>query len=148
MENLQERCSKRGGARIGSGRKKDSGVFGEKTEPIRIPVSIIPEIKTILTNFKNKSSSLEMEKEVFLKAPYDLINLGINKNDDLIVNPKSIIKNGDIILFNHKEKREIGVLCGSNGCWLIESNGIVLIRIKDLSQIDLIGRVNSLKREF
>lgn len=39
---------KRGGARSGSGRKAGSGTFGEPTQAIRVPVSLIPTLKTLL----------------------------------------------------------------------------------------------------
>ena len=38
----------RGGARIGAGRKKGSSVYGETTKAIRIPESMIPQIKSML----------------------------------------------------------------------------------------------------
>lgn len=39
---------KRGGARLGAGRKKGSSVYGESTQAIRIPESMIPEVKAML----------------------------------------------------------------------------------------------------
>ena len=41
-------AKKRGGARPGAGRKKGSSVYGETTKAIRVPESIIPEVKTLL----------------------------------------------------------------------------------------------------
>ncbi len=38
----------RGGKREGSGRKAGSGSFGEPTQAIRVPVSLIPTLKTLL----------------------------------------------------------------------------------------------------
>jgi len=50
----------RGGARAGAGRKKGSSVYGESTKAIRIPESMIPEVKTLLTQrkqlFKNSNT--------------------------------------------------------------------------------------------
>lgn len=40
--------SKRGGARIGAGRKKGSSVYGESTRAIRVPESMLPELKAML----------------------------------------------------------------------------------------------------
>ena len=40
--------SKRGGARTGAGRKKGSSVYGESTRAIRVPESMLPEIKAML----------------------------------------------------------------------------------------------------
>jgi len=39
----------RGGKRPGAGRKAGSGSFGEPTQAIRVPVSLIPTLKTLLT---------------------------------------------------------------------------------------------------
>lgn len=40
--------SKRGGARSGAGRKKGSSVYGESTRAIRVPESMLPELKAML----------------------------------------------------------------------------------------------------
>jgi DNA polymerase V len=40
--------SKRGGARPGAGRKKGSSVYGESTKAIRVPESMISEVKAML----------------------------------------------------------------------------------------------------
>ena len=40
--------SNRGGARAGAGRKKDSSVYGESTRAIRVPESMLPELKAML----------------------------------------------------------------------------------------------------
>ena len=44
----------RGGKRIGAGRKKGSGLFGENTKVIRIPLSAEKEIKEMLLQFPKK----------------------------------------------------------------------------------------------
>ena len=44
--------SKRGGARLGAGRKKGSSVYGETTKAIRVPESMIAELKTMLNQRK------------------------------------------------------------------------------------------------
>ncbi len=41
--------SKRGGARMGAGRKKGSSIYGESTKAIRIPESMVSEVKMMLT---------------------------------------------------------------------------------------------------
>ncbi len=38
----------RGGARAGAGRKKGSSVYGESTKAIRVPESMIPQVKSML----------------------------------------------------------------------------------------------------
>lgn len=40
--------SNRGGARAGAGRKKGSSVYGESTRAIRVPESMLPELKAML----------------------------------------------------------------------------------------------------
>lgn len=40
--------NKRGGVRAGAGRKKGSSVYGETTMAIRVPESMIPEVKSLL----------------------------------------------------------------------------------------------------
>ena len=41
--------SKRGGSRPGAGRKKGSSVYGETTKAIRVPESMVPEVKSMLS---------------------------------------------------------------------------------------------------
>jgi DNA polymerase V len=41
--------NKRGGKRQGAGRKTGTGPFGESTQPIRIPVSLVPSVKAMLS---------------------------------------------------------------------------------------------------
>ena len=47
--------SKRGGARLGAGRKKGSSVYGESTRAIRIPESMLPELRAMLGLRKQKT---------------------------------------------------------------------------------------------
>jgi len=44
--------SKRGGTRTGAGRKKGSSAYGETTKAVRVPESMIPEVKLMLNNRK------------------------------------------------------------------------------------------------
>ena len=48
--------SKRGGARAGAGRKKGSSVYGESTRAIRVPESMLAELKTMLEQRKYAAS--------------------------------------------------------------------------------------------
>jgi DNA polymerase V len=41
--------SKRGGQRPGAGRKSGTGPFGEPTQPIRVPLSLLPSVKALLS---------------------------------------------------------------------------------------------------
>ena len=47
--------SKRGGARAGAGRKKGSSVYGESTRAIRVPESMLAELKAMLEQRKQQS---------------------------------------------------------------------------------------------
>ena len=42
----------RGGSRVGAGRKKGSSVYGETTKAIRVPESMVPEVKFMLSQRK------------------------------------------------------------------------------------------------
>jgi DNA polymerase V len=46
---------KSGGARPGAGRKKGSSIYGETTKAIRVPESVIPELKTLLETRKKQA---------------------------------------------------------------------------------------------
>ena len=48
--------SNRGGARAGAGRKKGSSVYGESTRAIRVPESMLPELKVMLRQRKQASA--------------------------------------------------------------------------------------------
>jgi len=48
--------SKRGGARSGAGRKKGSSVYGESTRAIRVPESMLPEVKSMLEQRKQQGA--------------------------------------------------------------------------------------------
>lgn len=54
---------KRGGARAGAGRKKGSSVYGESTQAIRIPQSMLPEVKSMLTIRKQQFKSFKEHTE-------------------------------------------------------------------------------------
>jgi len=41
--------NKRGGQRPGAGRKSGTGPFGEPTQPIRVPLSLLPSVKALLS---------------------------------------------------------------------------------------------------
>jgi DNA polymerase V len=49
---LDNNKAKRGGARPGAGRKKGSSVYGETTKAIRVPESMLSEIKSMLSQRK------------------------------------------------------------------------------------------------
>jgi len=49
---------KHGGQRPGAGRKSGTGRFGEPTQPVRVPVSLLPDIQTLLDARKAKPGQL------------------------------------------------------------------------------------------
>lgn len=117
----------RGGKRENAGRKKGGGKFGEETKPIRIPVSKLEAVYTLLENRKNFSlplfatpikagfpspaddyieTHLDLNEHLiqqpaatfFLKASGDsMINAGINSGDILVVD-RSIKPSSDKIV--------------------------------------------------
>lgn len=74
--------SNRGGTRPGAGRKKGSNEYGESTQAIRVPESLLPEVRSMLERRKqqaeiasklntsaNRSSSLDAEALAKLLVP-------------------------------------------------------------------------------
>jgi DNA polymerase V len=57
---------KRGGVRLGAGRKKGSSVYGETTKAIRVPESMVPEVKAMLNHRKQL---FEISTTVLLPSP-------------------------------------------------------------------------------
>ena len=47
-----------GGRRAGAGRKSGTGSFGEPTQPIRVPVSLLPSVKAMLSSSGKQPSGL------------------------------------------------------------------------------------------
>jgi len=65
---------KRGGSRPGAGRKKGSSVYGETTKAIRVPESMVPEVKAMLNQrkqlFENTSAiSLPSATPSYIEIP-------------------------------------------------------------------------------
>lgn len=78
--------SKRGGARAGAGRKKGSSVYGESTRAIRVPESMLPELKAMLG--QRKQTPAKQHGNLF---------------DNLTVAlPVQVLSHLDIPLFNGK----------------------------------------------
>ena len=50
-------ASNRGGARPGAGRKKGSNEYGESTQAIRVPESLLPEVKSLLAQRKQQAET-------------------------------------------------------------------------------------------
>jgi DNA polymerase V len=69
----------RGGSRPGSGRKANSGVFGEKTVAKRIPVSLAKEIDQFIHSLKGKTNRNRFKFEPILEqwGPINSSNLNL-----------------------------------------------------------------------
>jgi len=55
---MQDNKPIRGGIRAGAGRKKGSSVYGETTKAIRVPESMIPEVRLMLSQRKLQTTDL------------------------------------------------------------------------------------------
>ncbi|SMN12423.1 Error-prone repair protein UmuD [uncultured Candidatus Thioglobus sp.] len=51
---MNYKTSKRGGVRLGAGRKKGSSIYGESTKAIRVPESLLPTVTKLLA-YKKKN---------------------------------------------------------------------------------------------
>jgi DNA polymerase V len=60
----------RGGARRGAGRKLGSGPFGEPTQPIRLPVSLVPAVRTWLASLAE--GAMGGAPQTFTRHPFAL----------------------------------------------------------------------------
>lgn len=65
-----EKKSKRGGKRPGAGRKPMSGIYGEKTEPIRLPVSKIAWVRQLMFDSSLAEPLLLLEDTVSAGCPF------------------------------------------------------------------------------
>ena len=59
MNDKTQPNSKRGGYRSNAGRKEGSNEYGESTQPIRVPKSLIPEVKSMLDFRKQQAKTVE-----------------------------------------------------------------------------------------
>jgi DNA polymerase V len=59
----------RGGPRPGAGRKPGSNAYGESTRAIRVPVSLYPEIQSLLADLKAQRKQGIAPKEALLPDP-------------------------------------------------------------------------------
>lgn len=60
---ISSSSKKPGGARAGAGRKKGSSAYGETTQAIRVPESMIPEVKSMLTVRKQQFTAFNALSE-------------------------------------------------------------------------------------
>jgi hypothetical protein len=54
--------SHRGGRRVGAGRPKGSGRYGEPTVPVRVPVTLVAEVEAFVRKAKRKLPLFVMGK--------------------------------------------------------------------------------------
>jgi DNA polymerase V len=60
---------KRGGLRPGSGRKSGSGRYSEPTQPVRVPVSLLPDLQVLLAAYQ-QPPPVERFEAVYIPALY------------------------------------------------------------------------------
>ena len=58
----------RGGVRPGAGRKKGSSVYGESTQAIRVPESMVPEVKSMLRHRQQQFLQSKLADSIDTKA--------------------------------------------------------------------------------
>jgi DNA polymerase V len=63
---------KHGGTRLGAGRKTGTGAYGEKTQPVRIPVSVLPAVRALLTRLGEKPTGADI-----LRLPAQLSQISL-----------------------------------------------------------------------
>ncbi|MDP1604312.1 MAG: translesion error-prone DNA polymerase V autoproteolytic subunit [Legionella sp.] len=80
-----------GGLREGSGRRKGGGKYGEETKAIRVPLSRIDEVKTLIDNPDNEPYTLPLYaskvRAGFPSPADDYIECSLNLNEHLIKHP-------------------------------------------------------------
>jgi len=80
----------RGGARIGAGRPKNSGKFGQKTKPIRIPEPIIDDVLSFIENNGYKLPLYTCSVSAGFPSPADdYTDKSLDLNEHLIKNPSA-----------------------------------------------------------
>jgi DNA polymerase V len=118
---------KKGGKRIGAGRPEGKGPYGEKTHPIRVPISLLPGVKQFIAykgyqlpfylskvkaGFPSPADDyiddyLDLNEHLiqhpaatfFVRASGNsMINAGIHDNDILIVDRSLLATDGKIVI--------------------------------------------------
>jgi DNA polymerase V len=135
----------KGGVRIGAGRPKGQGKYGEATKAIRVPVTMVDEVRKLAENrnisiplynmsveagspLLTDSEDYNMHKlndiliidnaeDNFLVkvSGYSMKNAGILPNDLLLVNRKKDARNGDIIVASVDSGTVVKRLSNKNG---------------------------------
>ncbi len=94
----------RGGARPGAGRKKGSSVYGESTKAIRVPESMVAEVKTMLSLRQQQFKQLQSDSKNTLDQERTLNNNDYSSaaNISTLLFPAKQSKAVNIPLFNSK----------------------------------------------
>ncbi len=61
-EKTKIKTSRKGGARLGAGRPKGRNAYGEATQPIRIPLSLIKPVEQLLCEFSQLRKSKDIDQ--------------------------------------------------------------------------------------
>jgi DNA polymerase V len=94
----------RGGARPGAGRKKGSSAYGESTKAIRVPESMVAEVKTMLSLRQQQFKKLQSDSKNILDRERSLNNNDYSSaaNISTLLFPAKQLKTVNIPLFNCK----------------------------------------------
>jgi DNA polymerase V len=83
-----------GGTRSGAGRKKGSSVYGESTQAIRVPESMVPEVKSMLLHRKQHFLQSKLVGSINTKA--------IRSADSSVFFPAVNVRKIEVPLFSSK----------------------------------------------
>ena len=167
----------RGGARQGAGRPVGKGLYGEPTKAVRIPVSIVDEVKAFAKNITTsiplynftveagvpflsgdddckmyplKNLNISNPNDCFMAkvSGYSMKDAGILPDDLLLVDRKKEAANGDIIVTSIEGGIVVKRLDKINGLLVSENKDFAPIKIADHSNLHVWGVVIKVLREL
>ncbi|MDA0782800.1 MAG: DNA polymerase V [Proteobacteria bacterium] len=167
----------RGGARQGAGRPVGQGLYGEPTKAVRIPISIVDEVKAFaksitssipLYNFpveagvpflsgddscemyQLKDLNISNPKDCFMAkvSGYSMKDAGILPDDLLLVDRNKEAADGDIIVTSVEGGIVVKRLDKKNGQLVSENKDFTPIKITDHSNLHVWGVVIKVVREL
>ncbi len=177
LQLKMEEVMPRGGARKGAGRPTGQGLYGEPTKAVKIPVSIIDEVKAFAKNSKlsiplydfpveagvpflsgddhstmyNLSGLNVLNPESCFLAKvsgYSMKNAGIFPDDLLLVDRKREAKNKDIIVTSVDGGVVVKRLDKEKGQLISENEDFKPIQITDYSSLHVWGVVIRVIRDL
>ncbi len=88
----------RGGVRAGAGRPKGQGKFGEKTKPMRIPISKIDSVMNFINNSNISLPLYSSKVPAGFPSPADDHMAGIHDGDILVVDRSLEPRKGKVVI--------------------------------------------------